>query len=157
MRRIDAGHGARPLPNTLQFMRLLWEVAHGLERASKRMTVEIGVTGPQRLVLRIVGLFPGISAGDLALILRKHPSTVTGVLQRLAAQHLLERRDDPSDRRRAVLRLTAKGARVNAVRSGTVEAAISSVLSGVAARDQVVVRRVLTRLAERLEPAGDGE
>jgi DNA-binding MarR family transcriptional regulator len=44
------------------------------------MIGEVGVTGPQRLVLRVVGLFPGMSAGELATVLRVHPSTLTGVL-----------------------------------------------------------------------------
>ena len=97
---------ARPeLPDVLDFMQLLWAVVHGLEKVSKRMGGEIGVTGPQRLGLRVVGLFPGMSAGDLASILHVHPSTLTGVLQRLVDQRLLARADDPLDRRRAVLRL----------------------------------------------------
>src|ERR671918_1162688 len=110
------------LPDVLQFMQLLWAVVHGVEKTSKRMTGEIGLTGPQRLVLRVVGLFPGMSAGDLAAVLHVHPSTLTGVLQRLVAQRWLRRVEDPRDRRRAVLRLTARGARVNAVEEGTVEA-----------------------------------
>jgi hypothetical protein len=65
------------LPDVLQFMQLLWAVVHGLERISKRMAGDIGVTGPQRLVLRVVGLFPGMSAGDLATVLHVHPSTLT--------------------------------------------------------------------------------
>lgn len=133
-------------------MWLLWATVHRLEKASKRMTVEIGVTGPQRLVLRVVGLFPDVSAGELATILQKHPSTLTGVLQRLTEQDLLQRMEDPSDRRRAILRLTGKGTRVNAVRTGTVEAAISAALTGVSARDQAATRRVLARLAGCLEP-----
>jgi DNA-binding MarR family transcriptional regulator len=94
------------LPDVLQFMQLLWAVVHALERTSKRMSGEIGVTGPQRLVLRVVGLSPGLSAGDLAAVLHVHPSTLTGVLQRLVSQRLLARSDDPRDRRRAILRLT---------------------------------------------------
>jgi DNA-binding MarR family transcriptional regulator len=141
------------LPDVLQFMQLLWAVAHGLERISKRMTGEIGVTGPQRLVLRVVGLFPGMSAGDLATVLHVHPSTLTGVLQRLVAQRLLGRSDDPSDRRRAVLRLTTRGARVNGARQGTVEAAIALVLEGISVRDRMATRRVLERLAAHLESA----
>ncbi len=139
-----------PLPDVLQFMQLLWAVVHGLERTSKRMTGEIGVTGPQRLVLRVVGLFPGISAGDLAAELRIHPSTLTGVIHRLVGQRLLARADDPTDRRRAVLRLTTRGARVNAVRHGTVEAAITDALAGVSDRDRAATRRVLDRLAAHL-------
>ena len=64
-------------------MRLLWAVDHGLQRRSKRMAATLGVTGPQRLVIRIVGRFPGISAGRLASILHLHPSTLTGILRRL--------------------------------------------------------------------------
>jgi MarR family transcriptional regulator, organic hydroperoxide resistance regulator len=139
------------LPDILQFMQLFWAVVHGLERTSKRMAGEIGVTGPQRLVLRVVGLFPGISAGDLASVLHVHPSTLTGVLQRLVAQRLLDRLDDPTDRRRAVLRLTKRGARVNAARRRTVEAAITQALEGVSARDKTATKRVLQRLAVHIQ------
>jgi DNA-binding MarR family transcriptional regulator len=142
------------LPDVLQFMQLLWAVVHGLERISKRMTGDIGVTGPQRLVLRVVGLFPGMSAGDLALVLHVHPSTLTGVLQRLVGQRLLARSDDPGDRRRAVLRLTKRGARVNAARQGTVEAAIAQALEGISDRDRMATNRVLEGLAAHLQPAG---
>ena len=143
---------ARPeLPDVLDFMQLLWAVVHGLEKVSKRMGGEIGVTGPQRLVLRVVGLFPGMSAGDLASILHVHPSTLTGVLQRLVDQRLLARSDHPLDRRRAVLRLTPRGARANAVRRGTVEAAVAEALANVSARDRAAARRVLERLANHLQ------
>jgi DNA-binding MarR family transcriptional regulator len=143
------------LPDVLQFMQLLWAVVHGLDKTSKRMTGEIGVTGPQRLVLRVVGLFPGVSAGDLATILHVHPSILTGVLQRLVAQRLLARLEDPRDRRRAVLYLTARGGRANAVGRGTVEAAVAEALAGVNARDRAATRRVLERLARHLDACGD--
>lgn len=139
------------MPDVLQFMRLLWAVAHGLAMTSKRMASDIGVTGPQRLALRVIGLFPRISAGDLASILHVHPSTLTGVLQRLAARGLLRRVDDPRDRRRAVLGLTARGARLNVARRGTVESVVAEALDGVSARDRKTTRLVLERLARHLE------
>jgi DNA-binding MarR family transcriptional regulator len=150
---VDEPGEATDLPDVLQFMQLLWAVVHGLERVSKRMTGDIGVTGPQRLVLRVVGLFPGMSAGDLATVLHVHPSTLTGVLQRLVAQRLLARTDDPADRRRAVLHLTRRGRAVNVARQGTVEAAIGKALEGIGDRDRMATRRVLERLAAHLEPA----
>lgn len=140
-----------PLPDVLQFMQLLWAVVHGLEKTSKRMTHAIGVTGPQRLVLRVVGLVPGVSAGDLATILRLHPSTLTGILKRLVAQGLLERVDDPRDRRRAILRLTTSGTRANAVKRGTVESAVAAALAQVGEKDGAATRRVLELLAEKLD------
>jgi DNA-binding MarR family transcriptional regulator len=141
------------LPDVLQFMQLLWAVVHGIERASKRMAGEIGVTGPQRLVLRVAGLRPGVSAGDVASILHVHPSTLTGILQRLVDQRLLVRQNDARDRRRAVLRLTAAGRRINATARGTVEAAVAEALAGLSTRDRAATRRVLERLASYLQPA----
>jgi DNA-binding MarR family transcriptional regulator len=139
------------LPDVLQFMQLLWAVVHGMERASKRMSGDIGVTGPQRLVLRVAGIRPGLSAGDLATILHVHPSTLTGVLQRLVDQRLLTRRDDPGDRRRAVLHLTARGRRISAVDRGTVERAVADTLTHISARDRASTQRVLERLAFHLD------
>ena len=89
-------------------MRLLWSIEHGLQKMSKRMESELGVTGPQRLVLRVVGRFPGVSAGELAEIVRLHPSTITGILQRLVARGLLERERDRADSRRTRLRLNRR-------------------------------------------------
>jgi DNA-binding MarR family transcriptional regulator len=94
--------------------------------------------------------FMQVPAGDLAAILHVHPSTLTGVLQRLVAQRWLLRVDDLRDRRRAVLRLTARGAPVNAATRGTVESEVASTLEGVTARDRAATRRVLERLAHHL-------
>jgi DNA-binding MarR family transcriptional regulator len=144
------------LPDVLQFMRALWATVHGLQKLSKRMTAELGVTGPQRLVLRVVGILPGVSAGTLASILHVHPSTLTGVLQRLIAQRLLTRSAEPGDRRRAVLTLTERGARVNATTEGTVEAAIRDALRTVRPRDRVATMAVLSVLSTYLEDPGRG-
>src|SRR5436190_24301628 len=67
------------LDSVLDFMRLLWSIEHGLQSTSKRMGASLGITGPQRLVLKIVSEFPGLSASELAHVVRLHPSTITGV------------------------------------------------------------------------------
>ena len=72
---------------------------------------------------------------------------------RLVEQQLVARSGAPADRRRAVLRLTKRGARVNAARDGTVEAAMAQALEGVSDRDRMATRRVLERLAAHLEPS----
>src|SRR6516165_11555492 len=112
----------------LDFMRALWALDHALQSASKRMETRLGVTAPQRLVVRIVGRFPGISAGEVAEILHVHPSTLTGVLKRLEARGIVSRRADPRDARRALLALTARGRELDRLRSGTVEAVVRRVL-----------------------------
>lgn len=118
-----------PLGAVLDFMRLLWAVDHSLQSASKRMEASYGVTGPQRLVVRIVGRFPGIAAGRVAEILHVHPSTLTGILKRLEARGMLQRKSDPRDARRALFALTPKGRKLDSLRTGIVEQAVRRVLS----------------------------
>jgi DNA-binding MarR family transcriptional regulator len=141
-----------PLGEVLEFLRLIWAVHHGLEKTSKQLDVNVGITGPQRLVLRIVGRFPGIPAGQLARILHVHPSTLTGVLQRLEQRGFIERRRDPRDARRASLGLTAKGRRLDVAAAGTVEAAVDQTLTAAGRGDIQAASRVLRILAETLTP-----
>ena len=138
------------LEAVLDFMRLLWSVEHGLQRMSKRMEAELGITGPQRLVLRIVGRFPGLSAGELAHIVRLHPSTITGILQRLVIRGLLERKRDPRDSRRIRLRLKPRAVAYTKSSPGTVERAVTEALNRMGASNVRAARRVLAEIAERL-------
>ena len=138
------------LPEVLQFMQQLWALVHHLQKRSKRMNTELGVTGPQRLVLRVLGLVPGASAGTLAQILHVHPSTLTGVLHRLEIQGLLHRVSHEADRRRAVLHLTARGQRINRTARGTVEASVAAALHSVGPRDAAATERALAIITEHL-------
>ncbi|WP_437910379.1 MarR family transcriptional regulator [Sorangium sp. So ce327] len=133
-------------------MKLLWAVDHGLQSTSKRMEAKMGVTGPQRLVIRIVGRYPGISAGQLAEIMQLHPSTLTGVLKRLQERGIIERRVDPKDGRRALLGLTARGRELDSLRTGTVEAAVRQALKSVPRRKLDAAQDVLAAVAEALQP-----
>src|SRR4030095_16555802 len=113
----------QPMGETLQFMQRMWDFVHALDVRSKRMMQSIGVTGPQRLVIRLVGQKPGQTASDIAAMLGKHPSTLTGVLARLEERKMILREVDPTDRRRARFKLTAAGKKIDRDRRGTVEAA----------------------------------
>lgn len=148
-RRVDTD-SEHELDSVLDFMRLLWSIEHGLQRISKRMENDIGITGPQRLVLRVVGQFPGLSATELAHIIRLHPSTITGILQRLAARGLLERTRDPSDTRRARLRLTPKATIYRRPSRGTVEAVVTDALARAGPSNVRAARKVLKDIGQRL-------
>jgi DNA-binding MarR family transcriptional regulator len=120
---------ARLTGETLQFMKRMWDLAHALDVRSKRMARSLGVTGPQRLVIRLLGRAPGSTASDIAQTLGMHPSTLTGVLRRLELQGAIERRADDVDRRRLRFRLTRKGVAIDRERRGTVEAAVRRALT----------------------------
>jgi len=138
------------LGDVLDFMRVLWAVDHGLQSASKRMRRAIGVTGPQRLVVRMVGRFPGVSAGRIADLLHLDPSTLTGVLKRLETMGAIKRTHDPKDARRALFVLTDKGKAIDAQRSGTVEALVRKVLAEIPPAKVQSAREVLEAIANEL-------
>ena len=139
------------LSSALAFMQVMWAVVHALDARSKRMAQRLGVTGPQRLVLRIVGARPKISAGAVAKTLRLHPSSLTGVLRRLEERGMLVRKADPKDARRALLSLAKPGTVINGKRAGTVEAAVSRAIARLGERELGVAQRVLETLIEELE------
>jgi DNA-binding MarR family transcriptional regulator len=148
---VTQAHG---LGEVLEFMRVVWALDHALQSRSKRMTRTVGVTGPQRLVLRIIGRFPGLPAGQLAELLHLHPSTLTGILQRLERRKLVRRSRDLGDRRRALLTLTSVGRRFDRETEGTVESAVATALGRAPARKVAAAREVLMALAAALlEPS----
>jgi MarR family transcriptional regulator, organic hydroperoxide resistance regulator len=135
----------------IEFMRVVWSLDHALQKTSKRMETTLGITAPQRLVIRILGRFPGMSAGLLAIILRLHPSTLTGVLKRLQRQGLITRRADPRDHRRAVLGLTTKGRALDVDAEGTVEAAVRAAFEELPETKIKVAAEVFQKLTDLLE------
>jgi len=138
------------LDDTLTFMQILWALDHQLRVTSKRMNTRIGLTGPQRLVVRIIGRFPTISAGGVAAILDIHPSTLTEILQELERRKFVRRVVDPSDSRRSLLELTVHGRRVDRRHAGTVEAAVRDALASLPRRKILVAEEVLRTLTGRL-------
>lgn len=148
--RSNAAMPQRQLGPVLEFMRALWALDHAFQSASKRMETRLGVTAPQRIVVRIVGRFPRISAGEVAEILHVHPSTLTGVLKRLEARGVLARTADPKDGRRALLSLTPRGRELDQLRTGTVESAVRKVLARIPAQTSRSARTLAEALAAEL-------
>ena len=138
------------LGEVLDFMRLLWAVDHGLHSTSKRMIRQVGLSGPQRLVIRIVGRTPGISAGALARVLHIHPSTLTGVLRRLESRELVRRTADPLDGRRALIWLTPQGEELDSHEPGSVEESIAGVLDQLSPDSIAEAVKVLLAIAVEL-------
>ena len=135
----------------LEFLRLLWAVDHQLQRASKRLTRDLGVTGPQRLAIRMIAMAPGASPLEVAVMLHLHKSTVTGILQRLEEQRLIERTVDATDKRRTRLQLTRRGHRISSSKGPTIERAVQRALSRLAPTAVDGAGQVLEAIAGQLQ------
>lgn len=149
----EAQPGAYPLGPALDFLRKISVLNHALERVSSRMDRELGVTAQQRLVLRCVGKYPGITAGQLAKVLCVDPGTVSASLRRLVQRRLVERHTDPRDSRRVVLGLTLAGRELDRPMAATVEHAVQQLLDSTSAEDVATTATVLSKLSELLERA----
>jgi MarR family transcriptional regulator, organic hydroperoxide resistance regulator len=145
-----------PLTPALELLTHVWMLNHALERVSSRMDRDLGVTAQQRLVLRCVGKFPGITAGQLATVLHLDPGTISAALRRLEAKGLLDRRRDLRDRRRVNLGLTAQGRALDRPTDHTVEHGVDRLLDTARQADLTTAKRVLRRLTELLIIEAEG-
>ena len=135
----------------LDFLRCLWRLNHALEKLSSRMDRRLGVTAQQRLVIRCVGKYPGVTAGQLAALLHIDPGTASATLRRLEEKRMIERRRDPRDKRRVALGLTAMGRLVDRPTEGTVEEAAERMLGELSSAEAAGVAATLERFTSLLE------
>jgi DNA-binding MarR family transcriptional regulator len=135
---------------TLGFLALLWELNHSLEVTSGRMRSVLGVTAQQRVILRIVGKFPRLSAGELSRLLRLDAGTVSATLGRLERRGLITRTRDPRDRRRVELGLTAAGRRLDVPTACSVEHVVAGVLASRPRAERDAACALLSALAASL-------
>jgi len=157
--KLDEARAGLPLEPPLDFLQHLWQLNHALERRSLQMERTLGVTAQQRLFVRCIGKYPGITAGQLATVLHLDRGTVSVGLRRLAKKGVLTRRRDPRDSRRVALGLTSKGRGMDRPHPSTVEFAVKRVMRKVSSQDLERVKAVLSRLAEalaeKLEPGSE--
>lgn len=91
------------------------QIGHLLRRAHQRASAIFqthmaeGLTPQQYAALIKIRDFGTVSQNQLGRAVATDPATCQGVVQRLVAKHLVQRRDDPRDRRRSLLSVTPLG------------------------------------------------
>lgn len=142
--------GDFPLEPALDFLQHLWALNHAMERVSLQMEKRLGVTAQQRLVLRCVGKYPGITGSQLAALLHLDRGTVSTSLHRLEASGVVSKRKEPGDSRRVALGLTTKGKALDRPTRATVEYAVDRVLAQLPPRQLARVKDTLRKLTAEL-------
>jgi DNA-binding MarR family transcriptional regulator len=146
------------LGGPLDFLRYVWAVDHELKSASKTLARRTGLTERQRLVLKILGKQGTASPGELAVALHVHPSTMTGILQRLTGAGLITRSRNGEDARKGALELTDDGRAASDGKGGPpYEQAVRKALGRFDEASLETTRQVLAAIAEELavKPAVD--
>jgi len=81
-------------------------------RLTKGMAREVGLTGPQLTVLKLLETFQDLSLSSLSERIRAQNSTVTGIIDRMEREGLVCRERSKSDRRVVYIKLTDKGSKL---------------------------------------------
>jgi DNA-binding MarR family transcriptional regulator len=155
MTKSPTSRATYPLGAALDFLQCLWRLDHSLEKLSSRMEKRFGITAQQRLVIRCVGKYPGMTAGQLAGVLHVDPGTVSAALRRLEDKQLIERRRDPRDKRRVTLGLSARGRALAQPSPCTVEHAVERLIRANTAADLAVSQGLLAQLTTFLDAEQD--
>ncbi len=98
-------------PLFIHLTKRLREIARAFNKYSKYLQEHHHITIPQVICLREVHEHGPITLGALTKIVALNNSTVTGIVDRLEKQELLQRTRTSSDRRQIHLQMTEKGVR----------------------------------------------
>ena len=120
--------------------RLFWEMRPRMIRLAS----EAGLSPPQLFALRTLDPDKPVSMRELAEQLQCDSSNVTGLVDGLAAQGLVERREHERDRRVRMLVLTERGLDVRD-RLRAAEAQVPPALAELSSEDQRALRDILRR------------
>jgi DNA-binding MarR family transcriptional regulator len=94
------------ISETVRFLRRIFKA---IQDYSQDVSNSFGITGPQLWALKIVSRHAGLALGDLSRKMYLHPSTVTGVIDRLESKGYVVRDRDSADRRVVKVKLTPAG------------------------------------------------
>jgi DNA-binding MarR family transcriptional regulator len=124
---------------------LLSQVAHRLDERLCAVLEPEGLTLAQWRVLQLLSDGASRAMGEVADDAMLPPPALTKAVDQLVAANLLDRRADLNDRRRVLIRLTARGRRL----AGNLGKA-TGIVGGVLDEDEVArLRQLLQRILQR--------
>ena len=132
------------------FRRSLRALERQVELSLADETECCGVTPAQCHLLLAVEEGGEPSVGDLAAGLELDASTLSRTVDKLVKAGLLQRREDPGNRRRQLVSLSDEGRSKAALINGLCDASYAGLLASLPARDAAALVRVLPRFVQAL-------
>lgn len=133
-----------------QILTALRRVTRAVDRYSRQLAQNHGLTSPQALIMKEVLREQGIGMGELARRVSLSQATVTDIAKRLESRQLLLRQRDPADRRRVTLRLTEAGQQLLATPLPLLQEDFMAQLHQLQAWEQSQLLSSLQRIAEMM-------
>jgi DNA-binding MarR family transcriptional regulator len=90
----------------IEILNALRRITQAAERHSCDLVKQVGLTGPQLVILGEVARRGEAALGDIARRVSLSQATLTGVVERLESRGLVTRRRSPQDRRKVLVQAT---------------------------------------------------
>jgi DNA-binding MarR family transcriptional regulator len=136
----------------------LHRIFQNVDLFSKRTLRDFGVTGPQIWALRTIRDAECVSMRELAERLHLHPSTVSGIVDRLEEKGLAARHEAAQDARVTDLRLTSSGRKLLPGVPEPPRSRVARGLEGLPPEELACIRRAVQILNRIMDvPVPDGE
>ena len=119
--RNGIAHTPSAADDVVNIMNGLRQIVQALRTSARASEATHGVTTAQLFVLRQLQAQPGMSLSEVAARTRTSQSSVSEVVGRLIANGFVDRALSARDRRRAELRLTARGLAVASAAGETIQ------------------------------------
>jgi DNA-binding MarR family transcriptional regulator len=106
---------SKPVTRTVaisDIMQSLRQIFRAIQDYSQEVSKKFGITGPQLWALKIISADGRLSLGELTKKMYLHPSTVSGVVDRLEKKGYVVRDRGQKDRRVVTVALTSPGKRL---------------------------------------------
>ncbi|MGJ4902056.1 MarR family winged helix-turn-helix transcriptional regulator [Bradyrhizobium sp. HKCCYLS2058] len=153
MRKKSAADVPLQLGNQLCFA--VYSTAHAFNRVYKPLLDRLGLTYPQYLVMLVLWEQDGLTVKDIGARLFLDSGTLTPLLKRMEATHLVKRTRSAEDERQVLVTLTSQGASLRDKARAIVPPAILDA-TGCSIAELTDLHGKLVKLRERLDAAAEG-
>ncbi len=135
-----------PMPDRPDLLFLVHDLARNLRLDADRRARTYGMTRAQWVILMWLERQPGLSQKELAELVEVEPITIARLIDRLEQHGMVERRDDPHDRR--IWRLHLRDKALPVLRDLAMERAeiLQTVSAGISADDLNLINTALCRM-----------
>jgi DNA-binding MarR family transcriptional regulator len=150
MPRKSAADAPLLLSNQLCFA--IYSAGHAFNRVYKPLLDRLGLTYPQYLVMLVLWEHDGLSVKEIGERLFLDSGTLTPLLKRLEAAHLVKRTRSAVDERQVLVALTARGAGLRDKAKTAIPPAILAA-TGCSVAELGALQKSLVTLREQLDAA----
>lgn len=129
----------------------LRRVIRAIDLRSQQLKKQVGLTGPQLIVMQNIAKQPGIMVRQVAEIINLSPATVTNVLDRLESRNLITRVRSTKDKRKVGVYLTDEGQAIISTAPLALQEHFSNRFAELAEWEQTQMVATLQRLASMMD------